>query len=1160
MAITSVKVHPSIGIARVGNSPDEFFIGPERPWDRKAPDGGYKDSQCRVKRQAARFRLFAYHDDGTVDELTAAEADITWTVHVRNKKAITRNSGSASDLTIDPGAQTLTGPNQQQLFNTGTITLPGASAVTVPLGEARTDTDGFLIVLGGDGTSASPTGDPIGNFLNNPNWYDDTCDGPVTATVTIHSTGDTHTAVGGWVIVAPPKFSPATDNVITLYDTIFNLAVSEGWLSPPSTPSYTNDIYPVLERARQTKWTMNLGGTYMHTWVDPVIDPTLTGTIFDHLRPVGNMPALAGGAKLTDTQYAMMEAWKDGNYTNDWSGPPSPPASITPAGLDEAALENCVGAAFYPGIEAGGVAAVPVLDPANYAEPFRFGSAVSGGDITEFMALPWQADFFACATSWWPVPRPNNVFPQGSSSYADWARGVGSMEDMVTLWHTLGFVVKQGDEYVEVDRCDASFITLITPSLVFQDVPQGPMGMARKTALAIVFEVKSTGSAVTLEFESGPAHARLERIADSVTVGPTTGDEIVTARLWITYETGADGENLVDQAVVRDPASGQTWTIDITANTVPRKIAAASLVLDRSGSMSEDRGDGDTKHHSLQEAASIFVDVMLEDDGIALVRYNHDAQLLQPVTALGPAGDPFDTARADTKNIIAGSDLNPSGNTSIGDGIHQGRLDLNAAGAGFDVKSLVVLTDGKENRDLRIADVADDINELTYSVGLGTPANTSAPALQNISGNNGGYLLITGDITGDNRFILQKYFLQILAGISNAEIVMDPEGALLPGTVHKIPFQITEADSGMDVILLTPVTKTIDFRLLTPNGLIIEPWRAVAEPNMRYVLSEGVTYYRLALPTELVAERFDQAGTWHALLNIGKPRMSPRDDVRIEQPPLRLRVASQAGAAGGVIASRAAITAQAMTPIDARRAAVATGSHDDVRHTLPYSLLVHSYSNLSFRAVLEQPSHEPGATVVMNATLAESGIPMARDAHVRAEVTRPDGTMTTVPFEGIEDGRFRASYGTFEAGVYRLRVRASGQSRAGHPFQREQTLTVGVWRGGDRDADPAGGAADPFGRWLRERDEKLCKLFGCLFGEGGVITPEFERRLEAAGVDVRRLRHCLEQYCRAVSRDSGGDQDSSDNGGGSNTNRVCLSEVSSLLRQAVAHLDPPSGR
>ena len=149
------------------------------------------------------------------------------------------------------------------------------------------------------------------------------------------------------------------------------------------------------------------------------------------------------------------------------------------------------------------------------------------------------------------------------------------------------------------------------------------------------------------------------------------------------------------------------------------------------------------------------------------------------------------------------------------------------------MKSLVVLTDGVENQPRYISEVAAEINELTYAVGLGKPQNISAAALQTISGNNGGYLLVTGAITADNRFLLQKYFLQILAGISNAEIVLDPEGQLLPGVVQRIPFKLTEADAGADVILLTPNPRIVDFRIQTPIGMIIDPATTQAEPGWR---------------------------------------------------------------------------------------------------------------------------------------------------------------------------------------------------------------------------------------------------------------------------------------------------------------------------------------
>lgn len=143
--------------------------------------------------------------------------------------------------------------------------------MTVPLGEARTDEEGRLLVLGGFGTSASPTGAPVED-LTNPGWYDDVSDGPVTATVRLRGTGDKLQATGAWVLVGPPMFAPQLENVITLYDAIFQMAVDQGWCRGPTLPSYTDDIYPILQRARTMRWVIELA-EQGHTWADPVEEP-----------------------------------------------------------------------------------------------------------------------------------------------------------------------------------------------------------------------------------------------------------------------------------------------------------------------------------------------------------------------------------------------------------------------------------------------------------------------------------------------------------------------------------------------------------------------------------------------------------------------------------------------------------------------------------------------------------------------------------------------------------------------------------------------------------------------------------------------------------------------------------------------------------------------
>jgi L-Lysine epsilon oxidase N-terminal/L-lysine epsilon oxidase C-terminal domain/von Willebrand factor type A domain len=1140
---TVYKIHPAIGIARVGNSPDDFFIGPERIGERPNPPDGFKDAQCRVKRQAARFRIFAHHGDGTVEEVTKAKAKITWTVHLANKKAAfpgRGNSGAASDLTIDPGARSLNGPNQRQLFDTGTIKFSNV-VTTVPLGEIRSDTDNHLLVLGGFGHSASPLNSGLGDFWQNTDWFDDVSDGPVTATIKLNSDNSTPAVTGAWVIVAPPKFAPHQDSVMTLYDRVFQVMVKAGLKTAPATTSYTNDIYPILQRAEDIRWVINISPASAMTWVHPVTSDSLRNTIFNSLKKPGgggdDMPQLnppdTGDPidfqtdRLTDEQYAHMQRWKDNTYTNDWVGPPAPEPSVSPDGLDRAALEACVGGSFYPGIEAGGLPpsasanypglaaeSRPIATATNYAEAFRLDhGVVSAGDISSAMALPWQADFRDCADNWWPVPRPDEVIRNGVANQG-WIDGVvGSLDDMVQKWSQLGFVVRQGNQYVEAERCDTASITLLTPLLNFQDVPQGPMGMPREAALAITFEVISPSSAVTLEYAPGgaPSNPQLTAFNASVTVGPTPANGIATARLWVIYRTSNVGDVLPPQTImVQDSSGTQSWVVTIIGNTVARKTSAVALVMDRSGSMSEDVGDGQSKHTSLQQAASIFVDVMLEGDGVGLVRFNQAAEVLQTVLQLGD-GSLSDVNRGATRDIINGNGLDPFGETSIGDGILKGRGILDSAPTPFDVDSLVVLTDGVENSPPMIADVADQINEYTYAIGLGQPQNISVPALQTISGNNGGYLLITGSITTDNRFLLQKYFLQILAGVSNAEIVLDPNGQLILGRVERVPFQLTSADAGVDVVLLTPYAHIVDFRLQTPGGRIIEPWRAMSEPGMRFVLSNGVSYYRLALPAQLLPNRFDGPGTWYALLTIGRPRLKRGDRANgsdssilhgMFAPPTRAssRPANRALALRASILAAEQFAANVGTEFAIQSVDAAT-----TNRTLPYSLVVHAYSNVSLQAHVEQSSFEPGAKINFYASLAQSGIPLSHRCHVWAEVTRPDGSTTVLALHEHAEGQFSANFTTTTPGVYRFRIRARGTTQRGEPFSREKTLTAAVWRGGD--GNPGNGGTGSHGPTC------VCALIKCLLERDGLISPEIEKRLKALGIDIDAVRKCLEIIC-----------------------------------------------
>lgn len=174
--VTRVAIHPAIGLARVGNSPDGFFFAPEVPG--AIPRGPFKDANGAVAKQAARFRLYGYDPHGrVVCELTADLAEIRWEVQVANCKAAwygvdtafdvpgapsvpRRNAGveKRSSLIVQATPRTLQGPGA------GPEPLDGGEFQGIPisLGEVMTDAEGRLIVLPASGAAhPGPNAPPV---------------------------------------------------------------------------------------------------------------------------------------------------------------------------------------------------------------------------------------------------------------------------------------------------------------------------------------------------------------------------------------------------------------------------------------------------------------------------------------------------------------------------------------------------------------------------------------------------------------------------------------------------------------------------------------------------------------------------------------------------------------------------------------------------------------------------------------------------------------------------------------------------------------------------------------------------------------------------------------------------------------------------------------
>jgi hypothetical protein len=433
--IVKAAIYPPIGIARVGSSSDEWFVGPEAPEPRREPLGFYRDGKGALKRQAARFRIYGLNARGEiVRELTGEDsnAEITWTVELANTKAAwygfqialdipeasaapptqLRNAAASdrSQLSIQPGPRHVSGPEAApQRFDSGVF-----MGKKVYLGEIFTDESARLIVLGGHGSSASSDGSFAITFANNEGWHDDVSDGPVTAKVVLG--GAELEVVPAWVIVAPPNYGPMRKSVRTMWDLMRDVAIKAGTLARPARPSFARDIQPIFERLSGLQW-VNAGFAAEFGWhgaVDLVSQEKLVeladaGPASREVRKVvanafrrfpvdswspkpwpwvygdamANPPAPTPRqhAALTDTQLAMLDQWAAGDFDANYDpgcerihDVDRIPIAEQGEVLTRAALEFCLADAFHPGCEM----TWPVRSSTMYMAPFRFRHAPPG--------------------------------------------------------------------------------------------------------------------------------------------------------------------------------------------------------------------------------------------------------------------------------------------------------------------------------------------------------------------------------------------------------------------------------------------------------------------------------------------------------------------------------------------------------------------------------------------------------------------------------------------------------------------------------------------------------------------------------------------------------------------------------------------------------------
>ena len=449
------KIHPGIGVARVGASGDGYFIAAEtfggKPFELsdagETEFRGYKDASFLMRPEGVRFRVFEYdRDDATgalafVGEVTPEKAAVRWSVKLGNRKAagprMVSRSGPQGERVIVPGStrrnDEVDDQNRNRLVaeasasgiegeNVALRSLNGTVMERpVLLGRVGADHRGRLVVVGGEGKSDSwktPPA-PLPDYLNNDGWYDDIADGPVDAELVFADGTRRNVDGGAWVIVGPPDFAPDIVPFVSLYDLMFDALVRAGRVPRPTRVSFQHDVWPILNHAARLRW-VNLGGGLWDSLTELIRDPAAladagSGAQGDRVTVRDALLGCEGTLsdfRLTRTQKEVILArWAAGQFESDL-GSPAPRLNQAEE-LDQVVLRRCIGSGLFPGIEMGFLATNATI----YSELCRFtrgqyqeggqSKRLEPGSVTQRMALPWQADFMECETAWWPFQRPD---------------------------------------------------------------------------------------------------------------------------------------------------------------------------------------------------------------------------------------------------------------------------------------------------------------------------------------------------------------------------------------------------------------------------------------------------------------------------------------------------------------------------------------------------------------------------------------------------------------------------------------------------------------------------------------------------------------------------------------------------------------------------------
>jgi len=256
------------------------------------------------------------------------------------------------------------------------------------------------------------------------------------------------------------------------------------------------------------------------------------------------------------------------------------------------------------------------------------------------------------------------------------------------------------------------------------------------------------------------------------------------------------------------------------------------LVLDRSGSMNQILVKDVSKIDLAKDASSKFVNMLSENDRIALVTFSDNAELKVELT----------NDRVKFINII--NSLTAEGRTAMGDAM---RLALNVLkNFASERKVIILLTDGCHNTGRETPEaVLRDAKEMKipiFTIGIGTgeikdPLSNECfneDILRKISDETGATFYWINPNIGVDELELWRIYGRIAVGIADVKPVNIFSDTIMPNDIKSHVFEVTDDVERLNVMLSYRGSR-LNLELISPDGDIINS----SGPNVIFLGSVG---------------------------------------------------------------------------------------------------------------------------------------------------------------------------------------------------------------------------------------------------------------------------------------------------------------------------------